>query len=75
MLAGAAWRVQLARLYWPAPAITSWGWGALLSEYSTIFAEPHGLPPPHSRYHNIALVPGSAASVCVAIPIPGDLQG
>jgi hypothetical protein len=33
---------------------------ALLDEFSTIFAEPTGMPPPHSRDHCINLVPGSS---------------
>jgi hypothetical protein len=32
----------------------------LLDEFSTIFAEPTGMPPPHSRDHCINLVPGSS---------------
>jgi hypothetical protein len=58
-------RVEWSGLMGPGSArhihvCSSWGLlDSLLTDYSDIFAEPKGLPPPRSHDHHIRLVPGT----------------
>jgi len=47
---------------------------ALLTEFSNIFTEPYGLPPPRTCDHNIASVPGSQPADVVPYQYPATYK-